>query len=68
MVKSFLEKVWIKPSKSPHSSPILFVCKKDDTMRMCIDSRALNKLTVKVRCPLPLIDELLDHPLGAQLF
>ena len=56
---------FIKPSKSPYGSPVLFVKKKDGSLRMCIDYRALNKIIIKNRYPLPRIDELLDRLEGA---
>ena len=56
---------FIKPSKSPYGSLVLFVKKKDGSLRMCIDYRALNKITIKNRYPLPRIDELLDRLEGA---
>ena len=67
-VKEYLEKGWIRPSKSPYGAPILFVKKKDGTLRMCIDYRAINKITVKNRYPLPRIDDLFDKLQGAQYF
>ena len=67
-VKDLLDRGWIRPSKSPYASPILFVQKKDSTLRMCIDYRALNKITVKDRYPLPRIDDLLDQLHGATRF
>ena len=63
-----LAKGWIRPSKSPYGAPILFVRKKDGTMRMCVDYRKLNDLTRKDRTPLPRIDELLDSLHGAHCF
>ena len=56
-----LAKGHIQPSKSPYGAPILFIKKKDGTLRMCIDYRALNKVTVKNRYPLPRIDEMFDR-------
>ena len=55
----------IRPSKSPAGAPILFVPKKDGTLRLCVDYRGLNKVTVKNRYPLPLILEIIDRVSGA---
>ena len=63
-----MDKGYIRESKSPYGAPVLFVKKKDGTMRMCIDYRALNKITIKNKYPLPRIDELLDRLLGARYF
>ena len=62
------KKGFIRPSKSPYGAPVLFVKKKDGTFRMCIDYRGLNKITIKDRYPLPLIEELLDRLAGAKYF
>ena len=45
-----------QPSMSPYASPVLFIQKKDGMLRMCVGNRALNKLTVKDKCPLPNIE------------
>ncbi|KAF5798016.1 putative nucleotidyltransferase, Ribonuclease H [Helianthus annuus] len=63
-----LEKGFIQPSSSPWGAPILFVKKKDGSMRMCIDYRELNKVTIKNRYPLPRIDDLFDQLQGARFF
>ena len=55
-------------SFSPWGAPVLFVKKKDGTMRMCIDYRQLNKVTVKNKYPLPRIDDLFDQLKGATMF
>ena len=68
MVSDMIEKGWIRPSRSPYSSPILFVQKPDGSLRLCVDYRALNNQTVKDRYPLPRIDDLLDRLLGACVF
>lgn len=59
---------FIQPSKSPFGAPILFVKKKDGSMRMCVDYRALNGITIKNSYPLPRIDELFDRLQGAKVF
>ncbi|KAJ0854279.1 putative nucleotidyltransferase, Ribonuclease H [Helianthus annuus] len=63
-----LAKGFIKPSSSPWGAPVLFVKKKDGSMRLCIDYRELNKVTIKNRYPLPRIDDLFDQLQGASYF
>ncbi|GJY97983.1 putative reverse transcriptase domain-containing protein [Tanacetum coccineum] len=60
-LKELQEKGFIRPSHSPWGAPVLFVKKKDGSMRMCIDYKELNKLTIKNRYPLPKIDDLFDQ-------
>ncbi|GJR59960.1 putative reverse transcriptase domain-containing protein [Tanacetum coccineum] len=67
-LKELQDKGFIRPSHSPWGAPVLFVKKKDGSMRMCIDYRELNKLTVKNRYPLPRIDDLFDQLQGARYF
>jgi hypothetical protein len=67
-VKEMLAKGWIEPSNSPFGSPLLFVPKPDGTLRMVIDYRQLNALTVRDRYPLPRIDDMLDRLHGRQVF
>ncbi|GJR42077.1 putative nucleotidyltransferase, ribonuclease H [Tanacetum coccineum] len=58
----------IRPSVSPWGAPVLFVKKKDGSMRLCIDYRELNKITIRNRYPLPRIDDLFDQLQGAKHF
>jgi hypothetical protein len=67
-LEELLQKHFIRPSVSPWGAPVLLVKKKDGTMRLCIDYRQLNKVTIKNRYPLPLIDDLLDQLRGATVF
>ena len=63
-----LDKGFIRPSASPWGAPVLFVKKKDGSLRLCIDYRQLNQMTVKNRYPLPRIDDLFDQLQGAAVF
>lgn len=63
-----LARGWIRKSESPAGAPILFIAKKDGGLRLCVDYRALNKITRKNRHPLPLISETLDRLSGAKVF
>ena len=67
-IEENLKKGFIRQSKSPCAAPILFAKKKDGTLRLCVDYRALNKVTIKNRYPLPLISETLDQLKGAKYF
>ena len=63
-----LGKGFIRPSNSPAGAPILFVKKKDGSLRLCVDYRGLNRITRKNRYPLPLIGDLLDRLQSAKVF
>ncbi|CAI7863963.1 unnamed protein product [Closterium sp. NIES-54] len=67
-LEELLEKGFIRVSSSPYAAPILFVKKKDGSMRMCVDYRALNKITIKNRYPLPRVEELFDQLGEATIF
>ncbi|GJS43777.1 putative reverse transcriptase domain-containing protein [Tanacetum coccineum] len=67
-LKELLEKGFIRPSSSPWGAPVLFVKKKDGSFRMCIDYRKLNKITVKNRYPLLIINDLFDQLQGLSVY
>lgn len=67
-IETNLKKGFIRRSKSPAASPILFVRKKTGDLRLCVDYRGLNAITTKNRYPLPLIDDLLDRVQGCTIF
>ena len=63
-----VDKGFIQSSVSPWGTSILFVKKNDGTMRLCIDYRQLNKVTIKNKYMLPKIDDLFDQLQGANVF
>ena len=67
-LQELLDKGFIRPSVSPWGAPVLFVKKKDGTLRMCIDYRQINKVTVKNKYLLPRIEDLFDQLKGASVF
>jgi len=67
-IRELLDKGYIKPSASPWGSPVLFMKKKDGTMRMCIDYHYLNAASIKSKYPLPRIEDLFDQLKGAKFF
>ncbi|KAM2676007.1 hypothetical protein EV1_002719 [Malus domestica] len=67
-LQELTNKGFIQPSTSPWGAPVLFVRKKDGTLRLCIDYRQLNQVTIKNRYPLPRIDDLFDQLKGACVF
>jgi hypothetical protein len=67
-LQDLLEKGIIKPSSSPWGCPTIFVKKKDQTLRMCMDYRPLNEVTIKNKYPLPQIDILFDQLTRARVF
>jgi hypothetical protein len=67
-LQELLDKGFIRPSISPLGCPALFVKKKDESLRLCIDYRPLNAVTIKNKYPLPHIDVLFDQLVGAKVF
>ena len=59
-LQELFDKGFIRPSASPWGAPILFVKKKDETMRLCIDYRELNRVTMRNKYPFPRIDDLFN--------
>lgn len=66
--EDLIAKQFIRPSASPWGAPVLLVKKKDGSIRLCVDYRQLNKVTIKNKYPLPRIDDLFDQLRGASLF
>jgi hypothetical protein len=67
-LQELLDKGYIRPSSSPWGCPALFVKKKDGSLRLCVDYRTLNAVTIKNKYPLPRIDVLFDQLAGAKVF
>jgi hypothetical protein len=67
-LKEMMDKGYIQPSMSPCGEPVLFMKNKYGTLRLCIDYRQLNKVTIKNKYPLPHIDDLFDQLGGASIF
>jgi hypothetical protein len=67
-LQELLDKGFIRPSTSPWGCPALFVKKKDESLRLCVDYRPLNVITIKNKYPLPRIDVLFDQLVGARVF
>jgi hypothetical protein len=63
-----LARGFIEPSTSPAAAPVIFTAKKSGELRMCVDYRGLNAITIKNRYPLPLINELFDRLRSARYF
>jgi len=67
-IEELMEKQFIRPNTSPWGAPVLLVKKKDGSLRLCVDYRQLNKMTIKNKYPLPRIDDLMDQLHGSSVF
>ena len=67
-LKELLDSGMIQPSRAPFGAPVLFQKKHDGSLRMCVDYRALNKVTIKNKYPIPLAAELFDRLAKARYF
>ena len=67
-LEDYVQRGFIRPSSSPWASPILLVKKKDGSMRMCVDYRGVNAITIKNKYPLPRVDELFNQLNGVRCF
>jgi hypothetical protein len=67
-INKMLGKGFIQSSNSPAGAPVLFVKKKNSTLRLCIDYQALNRITIKTQYPLPLAEDLIDRLSQAKVY
>nr|CAN74360.1 hypothetical protein VITISV_035876 [Vitis vinifera] len=67
-LKELLDAGLIQPSRAPYGAPVLFQKKQDGSLRMCVNYRALNKVTIKNKYPIPLATELFDRLSKASYF
>ncbi len=67
-LKELLDAGLLQPAKSPYGAPLLFQKKQDGSLRMCVDYRALNKVTIRNNYPIPLVADCFDQLSKATVF
>ena len=67
-MEELMSKGFVRPSTSPWGAPVLFMKKKDGSLRLCIDYRELNKVTIRNHYPVPRIEDHFDQLQGARVF
>jgi len=67
-LEELIDSGFVRPSQAPYGAPVLFQKKADESLRMCVDYRALNKVTIKNKYHVLLIQDLMDRLCGASIF
>jgi hypothetical protein len=67
-LEKLIDSGFVRPFKAPYGAPVLFQKKADESLCMCVEYRALNKVTIKNKYPVSLIQDLMDRLSGASIF